>query len=131
MNTWKIAYTITAGGYEYGDYLLREAEQLTAADAAALVAERWSDADDPEEAAAFRRTLIEEGYATIPGDGRLISELGWEKVSPIVVTVRNGCVEGVTGVPVDVTVEVQDWDNGETGENGEPVPTVSEWTGPC
>jgi hypothetical protein len=133
LNTWKIAYTITEGEHEYGDYITRElpATALDERAAAALVADRWyTEEDGPEERERFLRELLEVGWAFLPCGCRAISELGWEKVSPITVTVRNGFVEAVTGVPVDVTVEVQDWDNGELDAQGEPVPTVSEWTGP-
>jgi hypothetical protein len=131
MKTWKIAYTIQDGEHEYGDYFTCElaADPLDEPAVAELIADRWG-ITDPEKRQHFLRELREEGYAFLPYDSRAIGELGWEPVSPIVVAVRNGCVESVTGLPEGTTLEVRDWDNGELDARGEPVPTVSAWTGP-
>jgi hypothetical protein len=53
--------------------------------------------------------------------------LGWEQLSPIVVTVREGLVVSVSGLPEGVALEVQDWDTSELDEQGKPVPNVRVW----
>lgn len=131
MTTWKIAYTIHDGEHEYGESFTCElaADRLDETQVAELIADQWGcgSLDDRED---FLRELREEGHAFLPCDSRAIGDLGWEKVSPIIITVRNGFVEAVNGVPQGITVEVRDWDNGEEDENGKPVPTVAEWPGP-
>lgn len=132
LRTWKIAYTIEDGPYEYYDYLLRQAAgEMTEAAAAAAVAAFWCADDEPEDRKRFRRALVKEGYAALPASGRLITGLGWEKVSPIIITVSGGVVNAVSGVPDGVTVEVHDWDGDERDEAGEPVPDIAVWEGPC
>lgn len=131
MNIWKIAYTIQDGEHEYGDYFTCELEPDTLEEAmvAALVADHWGllAEYDPEERQQFLQDLVAESYAFLPGDTRAIKELGWERVSPIIVTVREGLVVSVTGLSDGVSLEVQDWDNGELDEEGKPVPTVRVW----
>jgi hypothetical protein len=131
MKTWKIAYTITEGEHEYGDYFTRDftADTLTESTVAEAIADHW-DITDPEERQDFLRELTEEGYAFLPGENRTISDLGWEVLSPIVVTVRNGIVESVTGLSESTTLEVRDFDSDDRDEQGEPVPVVSLWEGP-
>lgn len=131
MKTWKIAYTITEGEHEYGDYFTQElaAETLTEGAVAEAIADHWN-ITDPEERQDFLRELTEERYAFLPGENRAISETGWEPVSPIVVTVRDGLVESVTGLPDDTILEVRDFDSDDLDEQGEPVPVISVWEGP-
>ena len=69
MKTWKIAYTITEGEHEYGDYFTREltAETLTEGAVAEAIADHWN-ITDPEERQDFLRELTEERYAYLPGE---------------------------------------------------------------
>jgi hypothetical protein len=128
MTTWKIAYTIQDGEHEYNDDFTcaLETGSLDAEAVAALVAGRWCL--DPDDRRQFLRELREDGMAFLPGDTRGIKELGWEPVRPIVVTISNGLVEAVTGVPEGMTLEVRDWDNAGLGaDSGELLPAVRIW----
>lgn len=131
MKTWKIAYTVQDGEYEYGDDFTCEldAAELDGNTVAAVIADHWDI--DPAERQQFLQELDAEGYAFLPKDGRAIKELGWEPVDPIVVTVRGGVVQAVSGVPEGITVEVRDWDDGELDASGEIVPGIALWEGPC
>jgi hypothetical protein len=128
MTLWKISYTILHGEYEYADSLSCEADNLSMTAAAAAIAEACCGGDDVEQN-EFIASLVREGYMVLP-DGRTITDLGWEQVSPIVITISDGCIEAITRIPEGVTVEIRDWDGAFEDETGEWVPAVSEWEGP-
>jgi hypothetical protein len=148
MKNYRIRYVIRDGESEYGDEIIKQAEDMNDLTAIRIIAAHWvswawrdekitfSDNLDafamiPGEAGEFCHGLLEDDFAMIPGDTRAIRKVSWEEVQPpIVVTLRDGLVDSITHLPAGVCLEVHDFDSGETEANGEPVATVSAWEGP-
>ena len=83
-----------------------------------------------DEADEFRNGLLEDDFAMLPEGYRAIQGVTWQEPQSIIVTIRDGLVEGITHLPAGVCIEVHDCDSGEIDMNGESVPTVSAWEGP-
>lgn len=134
MTFWKISYTIQDGINEYADSITCRfaGKQLDGVTAASKIADAWNltDPDEAEAREQFITALASEGRADFPYDAREICALAWEQLDPIRITISDGLIESITGIPEGVTVEIRDWDGAFEDETGEWVPAVSEWAGP-
>lgn len=130
MKTWKITYAIQDGEYAYRDFfvLRLEAAELNTMAAAAALADHWDM--DAVKRERFVQELDADGFAFLPGQSHAVKDLAWEQLDPIRITISDGLIESITGIPEGVTVEIRDWDGAFEDENGEWVPAVSEWAGP-
>jgi hypothetical protein len=126
MKTFRIRYTVIDGEREYADEFFVSAESMSGVLAAQKLADTWPGS--PKEKALFSHRLHQEDYAPLFCDSRAIADLSWEEMKPVVVTVRGGVVQDVSNIPEGLQVNIVDWDNGETGEDGELVPSVDAWT---
>ena len=130
MKNYRIRYVIRDGESEYGDEIIEQYKGMNNLTAIRLIALHWVSGSSAGEADEFCHKLLEDDFAMIPGDTRAIQDVSWEELQPIIVTIREGLVEGITHLPAGVCIEVHDFDNGETDANDEPIATISSWNGP-
>jgi hypothetical protein len=92
----------------------------------------------PETREAYLEQLLKSGSVFIPHISRSVKAVGWEDLGeaprgerpePIVITLSDGSIENIAGIPEGHRVEVRDWDGSDYGvdENGDPAPAVTVW----
>jgi hypothetical protein len=95
--------TIQDGINEYADSITCRfaGERLDATTAANKIADAWNltDPDESEAREQFITALSGEGRAFFPYDDREICALDWEQLDPIRITISDGLIESITGIP--------------------------------
>lgn len=129
MKTYRIRYTIVDGEHPYADEMIVSDKAMTDQRAVRHIAECWLPGATPQYRQLFRRVLLREGFAFLPGGERGIKGMTWEEILPITITISHGLIENVINIPAGQHVEIRDWDAAEFDENGEPVPDVTVWDG--
>jgi hypothetical protein len=94
--------------------------------------------DPPETRKDCLKQLLENGSVFIPHISRSVRDVSWEDLDqprrgeqpePIVITISDGSIENIAGIPEGHRVEVRDWDGdgGGVDDNGDPMPAVTVW----
>lgn len=93
--------------------------------------------DPPETREACLQRLLKNGSVFIPHISRSVRDVSWENLGeaprkerpePIVITVSDGSIENIAGIPEGHRVEVRDWDgDGGDDDHGDPLPAVTVW----
>ena len=128
MKTYRITYTICHGEYTYAKDSVVNAPNMNRDNAIRAVGAEWFLPQySPQELETFCREYTAEGFAWIDGD-RGISAIRFEEIEPVIsITVSDGLIENIVGIPEGYRVEVRDWDAVETDEHGETVPEATIW----
>ena len=127
MKTYRIRYTISDHENQYVNDALCYTDAMSDEYAAQWLADFWAGTAHQDDVQAFKNGLLEEGCAFTPYDARVVANLTWEAVRPIIVQVRGGVVQQVSNIPEDHCIEVHDWDGEHVDPDGNPVPVIAVW----
>jgi hypothetical protein len=87
--------------------------------------------DPPEVKETFLRKLLQTGSVFIPRIDRIVAAVSWEdtgeETEPIILTLSDGLIENIAGIPDGHHIEIRDWDADEVDENGNSTPEVTVW----
>lgn len=127
MKTFRITYTICHGEYTYAEHSFVDLPKMDRDDAIRAVGAEWFLPQySPQELKAFCREYRAEGFAWIDGD-RGIADIRFEEIPPISITVSDGLIENIVGIPEGCRVEIRDRDADAVAENGVSAPEVTVW----
>lgn len=127
MKTFRISYTLVGGEQEIAVEAYLAAEAMDAREAVRQVADLCAPGAAPATQALFRAVLLRENFSFLPGGTRAVKAVRWEELPPIVITLSDGLIENIAGIPAGYRIEVRDWDAAEVDEDGGAVPETTVW----
>jgi hypothetical protein len=126
-----VTHYTPVGAHEYALEYPVWTETISQESAAQTVIDFLLRGGSPESKTNSLRKFLRSGSVFIPHLCRIVAAVSWEDIGEetesISITVSDGLIENIAGIPEGYHVEVRDWDASEIDEYGETVPEVTVW----